>query len=80
MSNTMFDQFSKMMADGLQMAQGMGGEAQTAFKDQAEKFFASMNVANTEQIDILKARIDALEARLAAHEAHLHAPSEGGGA
>ncbi len=72
MTNPMLEQFTKVMADGLQMTQGIRDEMATVMKDQAEKLFANMNVANTEQVEALKAHVVALEARIAALEATGH--------
>lgn len=77
--NRVFDEFAKLMTDAAGAAQGLRREAETAFKSQAERFLAEMDIVRRDELDTvremaakarseneaLKARIEALEARLA---------------
>ena len=76
--NRIYDEFAKLMTDAAGAAQGMKREAETAFRSQAEKFLADMDLVKREDFDAvqemasrarseneeLKGRVDALEARL----------------
>lgn len=80
--NKLFDEFAKLMTDAAGAAQGMKREAETAFRSQAERFLADMDLVKRDDFDAvqemaarargenddLKARIDALEKRVAALE------------
>jgi BMFP domain-containing protein YqiC len=80
--NKLFDDFAKLMTDAAGAAQGLRREAETAFKSQAERFMAEMDIVRRDELDLvremaakaraeneeLKARIAALEARLAGGE------------
>jgi len=81
-SNRMFDEFARLMTDAAGAAQGMKREAETAFRSQAERFIADMDLVRREDFDAvqemasrarsenesLKAQLDALEKRVAALE------------
>ncbi|WP_430511571.1 accessory factor UbiK family protein [Pannonibacter phragmitetus] len=81
--NRIFDDFAKLMTDAAGVAQGARREVETAFRAQAERFLADMDLVKREdfdvardmavraldQIEILEARIAALEAKLAETEA-----------
>ncbi|MEM7067544.1 MAG: accessory factor UbiK family protein [Pseudomonadota bacterium] len=80
--NRIFDEFAKLMTDAAGAAQGMKREAETAFRAQAEKFLADMDLVKREEFDAvqamaakareenedLKALIDSLENRITALE------------
>lgn len=81
--NRIFDDFAKLMTDAAGVAQGARREVETAFRAQAERFLADMDLVKREdfdvardmavraldQIEVLEARIAALEAKLAETEA-----------
>ncbi|MEI2383635.1 accessory factor UbiK family protein [Breoghania sp. JC706] len=74
-NNRLFDDFAKMMTDAAGVAQGMRREVETAFRAQAERFLADMDVVSREEFEAVKemaARArddaDALSARVAALE------------
>ncbi|CUA92201.1 accessory factor UbiK family protein [Pannonibacter indicus] len=81
--NRIFDDFAKLMTDAAGVAQGARREVETAFRAQAERFLADMDLVKREdfdvardmavraldQIEVLEARIAALEAKLAEAEA-----------
>ncbi|MDJ0931566.1 accessory factor UbiK family protein [Breoghania sp.] len=78
-TNRFFDDFAKMMMDAAGVAQGVRREVETAFRAQAERFLADMDVVSREEFDAVKemavraredadalaARVDALEKALA---------------
>ena len=80
--NRIFDDFAKLMTDAAGAAQGLRKEAETAFRNQADRFLADMDLVKREDFDAiqelaskarmeneaLNARIDALEKRLDALE------------
>jgi BMFP domain-containing protein YqiC len=77
--NRILDEFAKLMTDAAGAAQGMRREVETAFRAQAERILATMDVVQREEFEAarematkareenaqLAARIDALEAKLA---------------
>ena len=79
--NRLFDDLAKLMTDAAGAAQGLRREAENAFRSQAERFLADMDLVRRDELDAvremaanaraeneaLKARIEALEARLAGH-------------
>lgn len=76
--NRLFDEFAKLMTDAAGAAQGLRREAETAFKSQAERFMAEMDIVRRDELDgvrelaakarsendALKQRVEALEAQL----------------
>lgn len=81
-TNRIFDEFAKLMTDAAGAAQGMKREAETAFRSQAERFLADMDLVKREDFDAvqemaskarteneeLRALVEALESRVAALE------------
>ncbi len=79
-SNRIFDELAKLMTDGAGLAQGLRREAETAFRAQAERFLADMDLVKREEFDVvremasrarteneaLNARIEELETRISA--------------
>ncbi len=77
-NNRVFDDFAKLMTDAAGMAQGVRREVETAFRAQAERFLADMDVVSREEFeavkemaasareeaDTLAARVEALEKAL----------------
>lgn len=80
--NRLFDEFAKLMTDAAGAAQGLRREAETAFRAQAERFMADMDLVKRDEFDAvkemaanaraenesLKSKIELLEARIAALE------------
>ena len=80
--NRLFDDFAKLMTDAAGAAQGLRREAETAFRAQAERFLADMDLVKRDEFDAakemaanarsenesLKKQVEALEARIAALE------------
>ncbi len=76
--NKVFEDFTKLMTDASEMAQGVRREAETAMKSQLERLLASMNVVTREEFEAVKEMAakardenEKLGARLAALEAEL---------
>lgn len=77
--NKIFDELAKLMTDAAGVAQGVKGEAETAFKSQAERFLNGLDLIKRDEFDAvremavnareendrLSAQIGALETRLA---------------
>jgi BMFP domain-containing protein YqiC len=77
-SHKVFDDFSRLMNDATEIAQGVRREAESAVKAQAERFLSAMDVIHREEFeavremaiaardenDRLKKRIEALEVKL----------------
>ncbi len=80
--NRIFDEFAKLMTDAAGAAQGMRREAETAFRSQAERFLADMDLVKRDDFDAvremaanarvenetLNARLEVLEKRVSALE------------
>ena len=84
-NNRLFDDFAKMMTDAAGVAQGMRREVETAFRAQAERFLADMDVVSREEFEAVKEmaarardEADALSARVAALEEALSADKTDG--
>ena len=76
--NRIFDDFAKLMTDAAGAAQGLRREAETAFRSQAERFMAEMDIVRRDELDAVRemaanarAENEALKARIAALEAKL---------
>lgn len=81
-SNRILDDLARLMTDAAGAAQGVRREVETVVKAQIERLLAEMNVANREELDVLRdmvvaareeneqlaVRMKALEGRLAALE------------
>ncbi len=84
--NKVFEDFTRLMADATEMAQGVRREAETAMKSQLERLLATMDVVTREEFEAVKQMAakardenEKLSARLAAFEAELakKAPNAG---
>ncbi|WP_417768275.1 accessory factor UbiK family protein [Stappia sp.] len=71
-SNRILDDFAKLMTDAAGVAQGARREVETAFRAQAERFLADMDLVKREEHDVVKDMaakaldaVEALEARVA---------------
>ena len=77
-SRKVFDDFSRLMSDATEIAQGVRREAESVVKSQVERFLSAMDIVGREEFeavremaiaardenDRLKKRIEALEAKL----------------
>jgi BMFP domain-containing protein YqiC len=77
-SNRLLDEFAKLMTDMAGVAQGVRREVETAFRSQAERFLADMDLVQREEFDAVREMAalarnenEALKKRVAALEAQL---------
>ena len=78
-SNRLFDELARLMTDAANVAQGVRREASTAFRSQAERLIADLDLVRREDFDVVRelaskawqenemlaARVATLEAELA---------------
>lgn len=64
--NPLLDEFAKLTTGAMGLAQAAGEEAKTAFRAQADRFVADMDLVRRDEFDALKAEIAALRAEVAA--------------
>lgn len=64
--NPILDEFAKLTTGAMGLAQAAGEEARTAFRAQADRFAADMDLVRRDEFDALKAEIAALRAEVAA--------------
>lgn len=64
--NPILDEFAKLTTGAMGLAQAAGEEARTAFRAQADRFVADMDLVRRDEHDALKAEVAALRAELAA--------------
>lgn len=63
--NPILDEFAKLTTGAMGLAQAAGEEAKTAFRTQADRFVAEMDLVRRDEFDALKAEIAALRAEIA---------------
>jgi BMFP domain-containing protein YqiC len=64
--NPFLDEIAKLTNAAMGLAQSAGEEAKTAFRAQADKFAAEMDLIRRDEFEALKAEIAALRAEVAA--------------
>jgi BMFP domain-containing protein YqiC len=64
--NPFLDEIAKLTTAAMGMAQAAGDEAKTAFRAQADKWAAELDLVRREDFEALKAELAALRAELAA--------------
>lgn len=64
--NPFLDEIAKLTSAAMGLAQSAGEEAKTAFRAQADKFAAEMDLIRRDEFEALKAEIAALRAEVAA--------------
>jgi BMFP domain-containing protein YqiC len=64
--NPFLDEFAKLTTGAMGLAEAAGEEARTAFRAQADRFVADMDLVRRDEFDALKAEIAALRAEIAA--------------
>ena len=79
-TSSVFDDLARLMTGAMGMAQGMGDEAKSFMRGQADRFVAEMDLVSRDEFEAVKqmaaearAEADALRARLEALEAALQA-------
>jgi BMFP domain-containing protein YqiC len=82
-SNRMFDELARLMTEAANVAQGVGREATTAFRSQAERWIADLDLVRRDEFDAVKevaskarAENEKLAARIADLEAQLAAAAK----
>lgn len=76
--SSVFDDLARLMTGAMGMAQGVGDEAKSFMRGQADRFVAEMDLVSRDEFEAVKqmaadakAEADALRARLEALEAKL---------
>lgn len=79
-TSSVFDDLARLMTGAMGMAQGMGDEAKSFMRSQADRFVAEMDLVSRDEFEAVKqlasearAEADALRERVAALEALLNA-------
>lgn len=67
--NPFLDEFAKLTTAAMGLAQTAGEEAKAAFRAQADRFAAELDLIRRDEFEALKAEIAALRAELAALKA-----------
>ncbi len=78
--NPILDEFAKLATAAMGVAQSAGEEAKTAFRAQADRFVAEMDLVRRDDLDALKAEIAALRAEVDVLKAAAPAAESKGGA
>ena len=63
--NPFLDELAKMTTSAMSLAQAAGEEAKTAFRSQADRFVADMDLVRREEVEALRAEIAGLRAEIA---------------
>jgi BMFP domain-containing protein YqiC len=64
--NPFLDEFAKLTTAAMGIAQAAGEEAKTAFRAQADRFAAELDLVRRDEYEALKAEVAALRAEIAA--------------
>lgn len=64
--NPLLDEFAKLTTNAVGLAQAAGEEAKAAFRAQADRFAAELDLIRRDEFEALKAEVAALRAELAA--------------
>ena len=67
--NPILDEFAKLTTGAMGLAQAAGEEAKTAWRAQADRIVAEMDLVRRDEFDVLKGEIAALRAEIAALKA-----------
>ncbi len=72
--NPLLDEFAKLTTGAMGLAQAAGEEAKAAWRAQADRFVAEMDLVRRDDFDVLKDEIAALRAEIAALKAAASGP------
>ncbi|MBN9480404.1 MAG: accessory factor UbiK family protein [Bordetella sp.] len=72
--NPLLDEFAKLTTGAMGLAQAAGEEAKAAWRAQADRFVAEMDLVRRDEFDVLKDEIAALRAEIAALKAAASGP------
>lgn len=75
--NPILDEFAKLTTGAMGLAQAAGEEAKAAWRAQADRFVAEMDLVRRDEFDVLKAEIAALRAEVEALKAAAKTPRKG---
>lgn len=64
--NPFLDEFAKLTTAAMGLAQTAGEEAKAAFRAQADRFVAEMDLVRRDELEALRAEVAALRAEVAA--------------
>jgi BMFP domain-containing protein YqiC len=64
--STLFDDLARLMTGAMGVAQGVGDEARSFVRTQADRFVADMDLVSRDEHEALKDRVADLEAKLEA--------------
>ncbi len=64
--NPFLDEFAKVTTSAIGMAQAAGEEARAAFRAQADRFAAELDLVRKDELEALRAEVAALRAEVAA--------------
>ncbi len=74
--NPLLDEFAKLTTGAMGLAQAAGEEAKAAWRAQADRFVAEMDLVRRDEFDVLKDEIAALRAEIAALKAAAPTPKK----
>lgn len=74
--NPLLDEFAKLTTGAMGLAQAAGEEAKAAWRAQADRFVAEMDLVRRDEFDVLKDEIASLRAEIAALKAAAPAPKK----
>lgn len=75
-AQSLLDEFAKLTTGAMGLAQAAGEEAKAAWRAQADRFVAEMDLVRRDEFDVLKDEIAALRAEIAALKAAAPAPKK----
>lgn len=74
--NPLLDEFAKLTTGAMGLAQAAGEEAKAAWRAQADRFVAEMDLVRRDEFDVLKDEIASLRAEIAMLKAAAPAPKK----
>jgi BMFP domain-containing protein YqiC len=71
--STLFDDLARLMTGAMGVAQGVGDEAKTFMRTQADRFVADMDLVSRDEFEAMKDTVRELREKVAELEARLKA-------
>ncbi len=78
--SSLFDDLARLMTGAMGVAQGVGDEAKTFMRTQADRFVADMDLVSRDEYEAAREQVDALTQRVADLEAKIDLLLAGGAA